>query len=154
MDELLSMTRKLNESNAGWQSSTLAPILEVGWINILCFTNWGQRAKKTFLGDCLPHPPLTWMTGPPRYPKVWIQHCRHLVSSPEVLSLSYRARLFKDWIALSNVWTTGAKRLVAGREIKLGTICEISMKMLSGKLSKIVILKNPAFTKCWFNTVA
>ena len=32
------MTRKLNESNVGWQSSTQAPILEVGWINILCST--------------------------------------------------------------------------------------------------------------------
>ena len=30
------MTRKLNESNAGWKSSTQAPVLEVGWINILC----------------------------------------------------------------------------------------------------------------------
>ena len=36
MDELLFMTRKLNESNVGWQSSTQAPILEVGSINILC----------------------------------------------------------------------------------------------------------------------
>ena len=60
------------------------------------------------------------MTGPPPYP----------VSSPEALPLSYR-------------------RLVAGREINLvGTVFDMSMNMLSIKLSKIVILKNPAFTKC------
>ena len=35
-DSCYRMTRKLNESNVGWQSSTQAPILEVGWINILC----------------------------------------------------------------------------------------------------------------------
>jgi len=57
---------------------------------------------------------------------------RRLVSSSEALPLSYR-------------------RLVAAREFKLGTLCDMSVNMLSGKLSKIVILKNPAFAKCWFN---
>ena len=38
-DSCYRMTRKLNESNAGWKSSTQAPILEVGWINILCSTS-------------------------------------------------------------------------------------------------------------------
>ena len=37
-DSCYRMTRKLNESNMGWQSSTQAPILEVGWIKILCST--------------------------------------------------------------------------------------------------------------------
>ena len=60
---------------------------------------------------------------------------RHLVSSPEALPLSYR-------------------RLVVAREIKLGTVWDMSMNILLGKLSKIVVLKNPAFTKCWFNTAA
>ena len=37
-DSCNRMTRKLNEGNAGWKSSTQAPILEVGRINILCST--------------------------------------------------------------------------------------------------------------------
>ena len=38
-DSCYRMTRKLNESNVGWQSSTQASILEYGWIDILCSKN-------------------------------------------------------------------------------------------------------------------
>ena len=67
--------------------------------------NWGRRAKKNFLGDCPPPLSKGGGPGPPPYLKVWIRHCRYLVSSPEALPLSYR-------------------RLMAGREIKLGTVCD------------------------------
>ena len=43
------MTRKLNESNVGWQSSTQAPILEVGWINIIYSNKFNTFSVKAML---------------------------------------------------------------------------------------------------------
>ena len=64
-----------------------------------------EGPKKTFWETAPPPLSKGGGPGPPPYLKVWIRHCRHLVSSPEALPLSYR-------------------RLVAGREIKLGTVCD------------------------------
>ena len=71
-DSCYRMTRKLNESNVGWQSSTQAPILEVGWINILCSITLSIWTEE----NTYPSQPEEW-TSKQHY-TVTLFDCNHL----------------------------------------------------------------------------